>query len=58
MRRRKASDRIYKALIAEQISLQRAASELKELTARQKGGWLTKSIKERTRKFTEWRKAA
>lgn len=58
VRRRKASDRIYKALIAEQISLQRAASELKELTARQKGGWLSKSIKERARSIAEWRKAA
>lgn len=47
VRRRKASDRIYASLIAEQISNQRAAAELKELTSRQKGGWLAKSIKAR-----------
>ncbi|WP_324828946.1 hypothetical protein [Qipengyuania zhejiangensis] len=47
VRRRRASDRIYAALIAEQISNQRAASELKELTSRQKGGWLAKSISSR-----------
>ncbi|MBX7494624.1 hypothetical protein K3172_02000 [Qipengyuania sp. 6B39] len=47
VRRRKAADRIYDALIAEQISNQRAAAELKALTSRQKGGWLAKGIKER-----------
>ncbi|MGL5838593.1 MAG: hypothetical protein ACRCY3_08850 [Sphingorhabdus sp.] len=41
VRRRRAADRIYKALIAEQISSQRAALELKKLTSRQKGGWLS-----------------
>lgn len=46
VRRRKASDRIYDALIAEQISSQRAAAELKKLTSRQKGGWLGKSLKD------------
>ncbi len=49
VRRRNHSDKIYKALIAEQISLQRAAAELKEITARQKGGWLAKSIKAKLR---------
>ncbi|WP_427969091.1 HEAT repeat domain-containing protein [Altererythrobacter sp.] len=58
VRRRRASDRIYKALIAEQVSLQRAASELKALTSRQKGGWLGKSLKERSRRLLESRKAA
>lgn len=38
--RRRKSERIYKAMIDEQISSQRAALELKKLTARQKGGWL------------------
>ena len=46
VRRRKASDRIYDALIAEQISSQRAAAELKKLTSRQKGGWLGKALKD------------
>ena len=45
VRRRRKSERIYKALIAEQISSQRAAAELKELTARQKGGWLKAGFK-------------
>ncbi|WP_432199961.1 hypothetical protein ACRAQ7_09760 [Erythrobacter sp. W53] len=58
VRRRRASDRIYKALIAEQISLQRAATELKAITARQKGGWLAKSVKERSGKLRSLRKAA
>jgi gamma-polyglutamate synthase len=38
--RRRGAERIYRAMIAEQISSQRAALELKKLTARQKGGWL------------------
>jgi gamma-polyglutamate synthase len=44
VRRRRAADRLYRELIAEQISSQRAAFELKKLTARQKGGWLGPSI--------------
>lgn len=44
VRRRRAADRIYKAMIAEQISSQRAATELKKLTSRQKGGWLAKAL--------------
>ena len=47
VRRRRASDRIYKALTAEQISSQRAAAELKALTSRQKGGWLSAAAKKR-----------
>ena len=31
-------------MIAEQISSQRAALELKKLTKRQKGGWLAETI--------------
>lgn len=45
VRRRRAADRIYRELIAEQISSQRAAYELKKLTSRQKGGWLGPSIR-------------
>lgn len=41
IRRRRKADRIYEAMIAEQISNSRAALELKKLTSRQKGGWLT-----------------
>ena len=44
VRRRRAADRIYRDLIEEQISSQRAALELKKLTARQKGGWLGPGI--------------
>lgn len=58
MTRRATSDKIYKALIAEQISLQKAAAELKEITSRQKGGWLTKSFQSKGRAFVNWRKAA
>ena len=46
VRRRRKTDRLYKALIAEQISSQRAAAELKKLTSRQKGGWLASDLKE------------
>lgn len=53
VRRRKAADRIYVALIAEQISSQRAAAELKKLTSRQKGGWLAKDLKEWPQKLSE-----
>ena len=53
VRRRKAADRIYAALIAEQISSQRAAAELKKLTSRQKGGWLAKDLKQWPQKLSE-----
>ena len=48
VRRRRKTDRIYKALIEEQISSQRAAAELKKLTSRQKGGWLASDFREVT----------
>jgi gamma-polyglutamate synthase len=54
VRRRRAADRIYDALIAEQISSQRAALELKKLTSRQKGGWLSASISAATGKITSY----
>ncbi|MDG6079405.1 hypothetical protein E3U23_09395 [Erythrobacter litoralis] len=44
VRRRRKADRIYEALIAEQISNPRAVLELKKLTSRQKGGWLANAI--------------
>ncbi|CCK82285.1 hypothetical protein [Desulfobacula toluolica] len=40
VKRRKIADRIYKDLINERISHERAAIELKKLNQRQKGGWL------------------
>ncbi len=40
VRRRKRANRIYRDLVAERISSERAAAELKKLTTRQKGGWL------------------
>jgi hypothetical protein len=58
VRRRRAADRLYRELIAEQISSQRAAFELKKLTARQKGGWLGPSIAslgDALRALTPWR---
>jgi poly-gamma-glutamate synthase PgsB/CapB len=55
--RRATSNKIYKALIAEQISMQKAASELKAITARQKGGWLAGWIKARSKQAPSLRKA-
>ncbi|MES2494279.1 MAG: hypothetical protein V4579_13500 [Pseudomonadota bacterium] len=40
VRRRRKADRIYRDMVAERISHDRAALELKKLTSRQKGGWL------------------
>lgn len=39
VKRRKTADRIYKDMITERISHERAIRELKELNKRQKGGW-------------------
>lgn len=58
VRRRRSADRIYRELIDEQISSQRAAVELKKLTARQKGGWLgpgIASMGDALRAMTPWR---
>ena len=58
VRRRRAADKIYRDLIEEQISSQRAALELKKLTARQKGGWLgpgIHSLSEGIRALAPWR---
>ncbi len=60
VRRRRAADKIYRELIAEQISSQRAAFELKKLTSRQKGGWLGPSIAslgDAMRALLPWRRA-
>lgn len=40
VRRRKAANRIYRDMITQRISHERAARELKALNSRQKGGWL------------------
>ena len=44
VKRRKTADRVYKELVAERISSERAAEKLKELTQRQKGGWLLQAF--------------
>ncbi|MDP2828865.1 MAG: hypothetical protein Q8O37_09675 [Sulfuricellaceae bacterium] len=40
VKRRKTADQIYRDLIAERISVERAVLELQSLNKRQKGGWL------------------
>ncbi|MDQ6961520.1 MAG: HEAT repeat domain-containing protein [Mariprofundaceae bacterium] len=44
VKRRKTADLIYRDLINERISHERAASELKTLNSRQKGGWLIQRL--------------
>ncbi len=44
IRRRKTSDAIYEDLAQQRISIARAATELKAITQRQKGGWLRKRL--------------
>lgn len=44
VRRRRKADRIYRDMIDERISHDRAALELKKLTLRQKGGWLVGDV--------------
>lgn len=44
VRRRKKADRIYRDMVTERISHERAALELKHLNSRQKGGWLSDEI--------------
>jgi poly-gamma-glutamate synthase PgsB/CapB len=51
IRRRKTADLIYRDLVHERISRQRAAIELQELTRRQKGGWLEKYLVVRWKKL-------
>ncbi len=48
VRRRKHADMVYEDLIAQRINRDRAVAELQALTNRQKGGWLLKTIKQRT----------
>lgn len=45
IRRRKTADSIYRDLINERISRQRAAMELQSLIRRQKGGWLLEKLR-------------
>jgi gamma-polyglutamate synthase len=47
LRRRRKAEQVYRDLAAERVSLERAALELKKLTARQKGGWLAEEIERR-----------
>lgn len=42
--RRKRAEQIYRDIVSERISLDRAATELRGLTKRQKGGWLARSF--------------
>ena len=44
VRRRKVADRIYRDMITQRISHERAARELKSLNSRQKGGWLAEAL--------------
>lgn len=44
VRRRRKANRIYRDMVRQQISLDRAVVELQELTKRQKGGWLAKDL--------------
>jgi poly-gamma-glutamate synthase PgsB/CapB len=44
VRRRRKADRIYRDMVTERISHDRAALELKKLNSRQKGGWLGDAI--------------
>ena len=44
VRRRRKADKVYKALITERISTGQAVAILKDLTTRQKGGWLIKAL--------------
>lgn len=46
MRRRERANRLYDDLVDGRIAVDRAASELLELTQRQKGGWLYRSLSE------------
>ena len=53
LKRRKQANRIYKDLIAERISHERAALELQALNSRQKGGWLLKKVRAWKQFFTK-----
>lgn len=44
VRRRKKANRIYRDLVGQRISADRAVLELQDLTKRQKGGWLAKDL--------------
>jgi Mor family transcriptional regulator len=48
VRRRRRAERIYRDMVAERVSHERAAIELKKLNARQKGGWLGDDLRRLT----------
>lgn len=51
--RRRQSETILKDLIDQRISHERAASELRDLMKRQKGGWLEKGVEKRWKALAE-----
>ncbi len=56
VRRRKQANRIYRDLIAERISQERAAVELQKLNQRQKGGWLLKRLRATQGMLARWKR--
>jgi gamma-polyglutamate synthase len=57
--RRRVTERIYRDMVTERISHERAARELKKLNSRQKGGWLSEDLagyREAVRRL--WRRTA
>ena len=44
VRRRRVADQVYRDLVAQQISEDRAILEIKNINARQKGGWLRRML--------------
>jgi len=58
VKRRKKADRIYKDLATERISNERAVTELKALTKRQKGGWLRQRVLQKKKQKSDAASAA
>ena len=56
IRRRKVANRIYRDLIAERISQERAVVELQRLNKRQKGGWLIQQVHGWSKKLRAWKR--
>lgn len=54
VKRRKMADRIYRDLIDERISIERAVIELQGLNKRQKGGWLLGQLHQ-AKEYLHWR---
>ena len=57
VRRRKKAERIYRDMIDERISHERAAREIKKLNSRQKGGWLSEDLAGLSDRF-RWQNSA